>query len=158
MWFDSDFSFSKHVQNVCKGCFIQLRDFKSIRQFSTHDAFVLVANAFASSRLDYCNSLFRSLSKFNLHILQSIQNGSARIVTNSSKYTRITPVLKKLHWLPIQFCSEFKLATLVYKFIHTGFPKYFTPHLSTYCTTYNTRQCTNFNLKFTSLPSSLASV
>ena len=27
------------------------------------------ANAFVSSRLDYCNSLFRSLSKFNLHRL-----------------------------------------------------------------------------------------
>ena len=94
-----------------------------------------VANAFVSSQLDYCNSLFRSLSKLNLHRLLSIQNS----VTNSSKYTRITPVLRKLHWLPVQFCSEFKLATLVYKFIHTGFPKYFAPYLSTYYTTYNTR-------------------
>ena len=51
----------------------------------------------------------------------------------------ITTVLRKLHWLPIQFRSEFKLATLVYMFIHTGFPKYFAPHLSTYRTTYNTR-------------------
>ena len=99
-----------------------------------------VANAFVSSRLDYCNSLFRSLSKASLHRLQSIQNCAARIVTNSCRYTHITPVLRKLHWLPIQFRSEFKLATLVYKFIHTGFPKYFTPHLSTYRTTYNTRR------------------
>ena len=97
VWFDSDFSFSKHVQNVCKSCFIQLRDFRNIRQFLTHDAAVSVANAFVSSRLDYCNSLFRSLSKFNLHRLQSIQNSAARIVTNSSKYTRITPVR-----LPVQ--------------------------------------------------------
>ena len=134
VWFDSDFSFSKHIQNVCKSCFIQLRDFRNIRQFLTHDAAVSVTNAFVSSRLDYCNSLFRSLSKFNLHRLQSIQNSAARIVTNSSKYTRITPVLRKLHWLPVQFRSEFKLATLVYKFIHTGFPKYFAPYLSTYNT------------------------
>ena len=138
VWFDSDFSFSKYIQNVCKGCFIQLRDFRNIRQFLT--AAVSVANAFVSSRLDYCNSLFRSLSKFNLHRLLSIQNSAARIVTNSSKYTRITLVLRKLHWLPIQFQSEFKLATLVDKFIHTGFPKYFAPHLSTYHTTYNTRR------------------
>ena len=105
VWFDSDFSFSKHVQNVCKGCFIQLRDFRNIRQFLTQDAAVSVANAFVSSRLDYFNSLFRSLSKFNLRILQSIQNSAARIVTNSSKYTRITPVLRKLHWFSIQFRS-----------------------------------------------------
>ena len=122
VWFDSDFSFSKHVQNVCKGCFIQPRDFRNIRQYLTHDASVSVANAFVSSRLDYCNSLFRNLSKFNLHRLQSVQNSPARIVTNSSKYTRITPVLRKLHWLPIQFRSDLKLATLVYKIIHTSFP------------------------------------
>ena len=139
VWFDSDFSFSKHVQNVCKGCFSKVKDFRNIKQFLTQDAAMSVANAFISSRLDYCNSLFRSLSKVNLHRLQSIQNGAARIVTNSCKYTWITLVLRKLHWLPIQFRSEFKLATLVYKFIHTGFPKYFSPHLSIYHTTYNTR-------------------
>ena len=33
VWFDSGFSFSKHVQNVCKSCFSQLRDFRNIRQF-----------------------------------------------------------------------------------------------------------------------------
>ena len=151
VWFDSDFSFFKHVQNVCKSCFVQLRDFRNIRQFLTQDAAVSVANAFVSSRLDYCNSLFRSLSKFNLHRLQSIQNSAARIVTNSSKYTRITPVLRKLHWLPVQFRSEFKLATLVYKFIHTGFPKYFAPYLSTYHTTYNTR-CSQSVANFLNVP------
>ena len=72
------FSFSEHVQDVCKGCFRQLMDFRNIRQFLT---------------LDYCNSLFRSLSEVNLHRLQSIQNSAASIVTNSCKYTRITPVL-----------------------------------------------------------------
>ena len=35
VWLDSDFSFSKHVQNVCNGCFSQLRDFRNIRQFLT---------------------------------------------------------------------------------------------------------------------------
>ena len=151
VWFDSDFSFSKHVQNVCKSCFIQLRDFRNIRQFLTQDAAVSVANAFVSSRLNYCNSLFRSLSKFNLHRLQFIQNNAARIVTNSSKYTWITPVLRILHWLPVQFRSEFKLATLVYKFIHTGFPKYFAPSLSTYHTTYNTR-CSQSIANFLNVP------
>ena len=98
-----------------------------------------VVNALVSSRLDYCNSLLRSLSKFNLHRLQSIQNSAARPITNSNKFTHTTPVLRKLHWLPIQFRSEFKLATLVYKFFHTGFPKYIAPYLSLYRTTYNTR-------------------
>ena len=74
-----------------------LRDFRNISQFLTQDAALLVANAFASSQLDYCKSLFRSLSKFKLHRLQSIQKSATKIVKNSSKYAWITPVLKKLH-------------------------------------------------------------
>ena len=168
MWFDSDFSFSKHIQNVCKGCFSQLRDFRNIRQFLTQDAAVSVANAFVSSQLDYCNSFFRSLSKVNLHRLQSIQNSAARIVTNSCKYTRITPVLRKLHWIPIQFRSEFKLATLVYKFIHTGFLNillHIYPHTAPLTILDAVRVSEpissvyqNFNLQFTSPLSILASV
>ena len=77
VWFDSDFSLSKHVQNVCKSCFVKLHNFRHVRWFLTHD--VSVANALVSSRLDYCNSLFRSLSKFNLCKLQCIQNSAAKI-------------------------------------------------------------------------------
>ena len=72
MWFDYDFSFSKHIQNVCKGCFSQLRDFRNIRQFLTQDAAVLVANAFVSSQLDYCNSLFCLKSIFIDYSLSKI--------------------------------------------------------------------------------------
>ena len=84
VWFDSDFSLSKYVQNVCKSCFVKLHDFRHVGQFLTHDASVLVTNALVSSRLDYCNSLFRSLSKFNLCKLECIQNSAARIVSNTS--------------------------------------------------------------------------
>ena len=105
----------------------------------THDASVLVANALVISRLDYCNSLFRSLSKFNLRKLQCIQNSAARIISNTSRYTSIIPVLKKLHWLPVEHCSVFKTATLVYKFLHTGFPKYVAPYISSYSSFYSTR-------------------
>ena len=111
-----------------------------LRRFLTHDVSVLVANALVSSRLDYCNSLFRSLSKFNLHKLQCIQNSAARIVSNTSRYTSITPVLKKLHWLPVEQRIVFKTVTLVYKYLHTGFPRYFSPHLSSYSSSYSTRR------------------
>ena len=140
VWLDSDFSLSKHVQNVCKSYFVQLHDFRHVRWFLNHDVSVLVANALVSSRLDYCNSLFRSLSMFNLCKLQCIQNSAARIVSNTSRYTSITPVLKKLHYLPVELCSVFKTATLVYKFLHTGFPKYFAPYISSYSSSYSTRR------------------
>ena len=92
----------------CKSCFVQLRHFRSVGQFLTHDASVLVANALVSSQLYYCNSLFRSLSKFNMHILQCIQNSAARIVSNTNRYTSVYPVLKKLHWHAVEHCTVLK--------------------------------------------------
>ena len=89
-----------------------------------------------SSQLDYCNSLFRSLSKFNLRKLQCIQNSAARIISNTSRYTSIIPVLKKLHLLPVEHCSVSATATL----LHTGFPKYFAPYISSYSSSYSTRR------------------
>ena len=86
--------------------------------FLTHDVSLLVVNVLVSSHLDYCNSLFRSLSKFSLCKLQCIQNSAARIVSNTNRYTSITPVLKKLHWLPVEQHTVFKTATLVYKYLH----------------------------------------
>ena len=151
MWFNSDFSLSKHVHNVCKFCFVKLHDFRHVRWFLTHDVSMLVANALVSSRLNYCNSLFRSLSKVNIRKLQCIQNSAARIVSNTSRYTSIAPVLKKLHWLFVEQCTVFKTATLVYKFLHTGFPKYFAPYLSSYSSSYGTR-CSQSGGNFLVIP------
>ena len=36
VWFNSDFSLSKNVQNVCKICFVPLHDFRQARPFLTH--------------------------------------------------------------------------------------------------------------------------
>ena len=90
----------------------------------------LVANPLVSSWLDYCNAIFKRLSKFNLRKFQCIQNSATKIASNTSRYTSITPVLNKLHWLPVEHHSLFKTATLVYKFLHTGFPTYFALYLS----------------------------
>ena len=124
MWFDADFSFSEHIKRTCKACFLQMRDLRRIRKYLTPEVAVLVANALVSSRLDYCNSLFRGLSGFNQYKLQSIQNTLAPIVTNHGKYAHVTPILQKLHWLPVRYRCIFKTATLVYKFLHSGSPSY----------------------------------
>ena len=58
IWFDANFSFADHVRNVCKTCFIQMRDVRWVRQYLTDEAAVLATNALFNSRVDYYNSLF----------------------------------------------------------------------------------------------------
>ena len=73
-------SHSLNLFKCLKKLFVQLRDFRCVRQFLTYDGSLLVANVLVCSRLDYCNSFFKSLSKFNLRKLQCFQDSVARIV------------------------------------------------------------------------------
>ena len=68
-----------------------------------------LANSLVSSKLDYCNSLYNGISQANLNKIQRIQNTLARVITNTSKFEHITPILKKLHWLPIKQGIDYKL-------------------------------------------------
>ena len=70
---------------------------------------------FFSSKLDNCNALLFGLPKYQLNKLQLIQNTAARIATLTKKYDHVTPVLIKLHWLPVHFRIIFKVNLLVYK-------------------------------------------
>ena len=45
VWFDSDFSFSRHVQNICKSRFAQIRDLKRLRGYLTHHIALMAVNA-----------------------------------------------------------------------------------------------------------------
>ena len=91
------FMFTLLISNICKTCFIQKRHLRWVRQYLMDQAAFLAANALLSSRLDYGNSLFRSLSSFNMYKLRCIQNTFARIVTNCNRYSRASPILKQLN-------------------------------------------------------------
>ena len=62
--------------------------------------------------------------------LQSILNAAFRLVTKPRKYEHITPVMIKLHWLPIPNRIQFELLLLIYKPLHGLAPSYLTDILS----------------------------
>ena len=121
---DNQLKMTDHVAALCRSCFFQLRQIRSIRRSLTSDARKTLVNAFVMSRLDYCNSLCQGINEGLLNKLQHIQNAAARLVTDTRKYDHITPVLRDLHWLPIRQRIVFKLATMVYKCQHGLCPSY----------------------------------
>ena len=74
--------------------------------------------------MDYCNALLIGIQQDLIAKLQRLQNSAARIVSRTRKYEHITPVLIKLHWLPIKFRIQFKVLLLVYKALNGLAPKY----------------------------------
>ena len=122
--FDSDFSFSKHISNVCKSCYYHLKDLRRIRRFINQSDATILANALVSSRLDYCNSLLHNITAHNLNKLQVIQNSLCRVVKGVSRFDHITPHRKSLHWLPVKQRIQFKINLLTYKALNSGQPVY----------------------------------
>ena len=116
--FDSNFSFSDHVSEVLRSTIDHARDLYRIRPLLDLNTSVLSANALVRSRLDCCNSLFLSLTDFELRRFQLVQNSLCWVVTRSSKYSHITPQLKKLHWIPVKYRIQFKIGLITYKILN----------------------------------------
>ena len=123
--FDSDFSFYKHVSNICKSCFYHIRDPRRIRRHIPLSTAKTISNALISSRLDYCNSLLNNIAiEQDLSKLQCVQNCLARDVLRAPRFSRSLPLLKQLHWLPFNYRIKFKLSTLTYRALAIHQPPY----------------------------------
>ena len=82
-----------------------------------------MAISLVSSKLNYCNSIYNS-PNHEINKLQSVQNCLARVLTRSPRFCSVTPLLKSLFWLPVQFRIKYKICSLPYKVIHTCQPVY----------------------------------
>ena len=96
-----------------------MRDHRRIRKYLTSEVAVLAANALVSSRLDYCNSLFRGLSGFKvfrtplLVLLQIIESMLMLhpFYRNSTGCLLSIVVFSKPQHLCINFCIVVLLLT-----------------------------------------------
>ena len=117
-------SFQQHVSNICRVCYFEIRRISSIRHYLSEDTTKMLLCAFVLSRLDYCNSLLAGSPSFLLDQLQRVQNHAARLISRSSKYDHITPLLHSLHWLPIKKRIHYKVASLCYNSFNSTLPQY----------------------------------
>ena len=113
-----------HVKNVGQASFYHLRNRSKIRRYLSQDTTEILIHAYITSKLDNCNSLLNGLPAYMINKLQTIQNAAARIVTFTKKTEHITPVLRKLHWLPVQYRIIFKVLLLVFKDLNGSAPAY----------------------------------
>ena len=47
--------------------------------------------------------------------LQRVQNCLARVVTKAPRFSRSVPILKRLHWLPVNFRIHFKICAITFR-------------------------------------------
>ena len=129
---DSCLTMERHVSSVCRSTFLALRRISSIRSFLSVKSTATLVHASITSRLDYCNSSFSGIPSEQLSRLQHVQNSAACLIMKKRKRDHITPLLQQLHWLPISFRIQFKLAVLAFCFFDNSLPTYLSHSLSLY--------------------------
>ena len=88
------------------------------------DSTKTVVHACITSKLDYCNGLLYGIPDSQIGRLQRVQNTCARLICGCSKFSRITPLLRDLHWLPVRQRIVFEILLIVYKALIGQAPNY----------------------------------
>ena len=96
-----------YVQGLCQTARSHLRNIADIRRCLNHDVAEKVIPFFVTSRLDYSDGILFSMSAASLRKLQHVQNTAVRSLTGSRKYDHITPVLRQLHWFPVEYHVQY---------------------------------------------------
>ena len=99
--------------NITK-TFFHLHNIRRITNYLSTESAEKLIHAFITSRLDYCNSLLYGLPYCALTILQRVQNAAARVLYLTQQFCHMTPILYKLHWLPVTFRIDYKIIIITY--------------------------------------------
>jgi len=89
-----------HVTALCRSGYYQLCQLRPVARALPEAAAKTLVQAFISCLFNYCNAVFIMDDLFR-H-LQSIQNAAARLLTGTRRRDHISPVLSRLHWLPVK--------------------------------------------------------
>ena len=143
--FDSKFQFQTHINKTCQSAFYYIYNIRRIRKFLSFEAAKTLIQALVISRLDHWNSILHGIPAIQTNKLQRVQNTAARLVllTNTPRYSHITPVMVDLHWLPVKFRIIFKVILFTFKAAHGIAPSYINSLLSLKQSRYNVRSVGN---------------
>jgi len=94
------------------------------RHLLIHDVTNTLACSIVGARIDYCNSILHGASTSSITKLQRPQNSSARVVLQQPRRTHAEPLLRSLHWLPVEHRVTYKLTALTFNVWLTATPAY----------------------------------
>ena len=126
---DAYLSFDDHITTTVSKCIARLAQINPVKHCL--DKSSLLINALVSSKMYYCSSVWANTTDKNIQKLQAVQNFACRIVSGTGKYDHVTPVLKRLSWLPVKEYIFYRQAVMAFKCITGQAPKYLTDQFIT---------------------------
>ena len=142
---DANLSFKEHISRKCKIGSHNLYKIHSIRKYLTKKACEIVVNSLVTLQIYYTNGILLNVPDITLKPYQRLQNMSAKVILNTSKYAISTKSLITLHWLLIRARIIFKNLTLVHQCIYRNAPEHLKNLLKRKQPNRNLRSCIHNN-------------
>ena len=134
------------IIKICQTAYFELKRISSIRKFLAEDAAKTLVTSYILSRLDYCNCLLTGTPNSVTQPLQKIQNFAARLVFLAPCHHHSTPLLEKLHRLPISERIKYKFACMCFCAINGSGPAYLYELLHVYSPSHTLRSSSDTSM------------
>ena len=121
---DSKLTMVDNIQSVTRKAYCAIANIGKIRKDLTRPAAETLVNACVTSVMDYANSTSLGVPQMHTNSLQRLQNMAARTICRCGPHEHVTPLKKKLHWLPIKARPVLKILSYTYKANHGNLPDY----------------------------------
>ena len=100
-----------------------------VKHVFNKDILITIINSLVFSKLYYWSSVWSNTSASNIRKLQGVQNFAASIVSGTRKYDHVTPTLKNLRWIPVEFHLYLRYTILAFKSMTGNVPNYLRSNL-----------------------------
>ena len=124
VYFDASLKGTIHTNKLSCSVFLTICNIAKIRSMLDMDSTKKLVQALIISKLDCCNSYLLGIPKYNKDKIQRLQNMACRLIFNLHRHDHITPYVKLLHLLKIDYRIWYKVAVLVFKCDHGLAPLY----------------------------------
>ena len=116
----------KNITTKSRAAYVRLDNISKIRKCSDHQSAEQLIYALMHIHIDYCIALLTGLPKYVIKKLHMLQNTATRALCRVGKNEHITPTLKRLSWLPVEFRIKYTVCLLTFNALLGHGPEYTT--------------------------------
>ena len=96
---DPNLSFNNHITSTVSKCIARLAQINHVKHCLNKSSLLTEINALLFSKMYFCSNVWANMTDKNIQKWQAVQNFACQIVSGTSKYDHVTPLLKRLPWL-----------------------------------------------------------
>ena len=122
--FDTHFSWTDHVNQVCKKAFAALHSLQRLKNILPSSIKSLLVQSLVLTQIDYCNGVYVNICNNEVRKLQRVENACVRFIFNLKRYDHVSPYFQDLGWLDFSNRRTYHALVILFKVMLSKSPEY----------------------------------